>query len=57
MCIDTNGNPEGPRKAKVGQFDDPVVVNEQVLWLEISVNNSTLMAVQDSLCDLMQVTL
>ena len=40
MCVGSDGNAEGPRKPKVGQFDDATGVDEQVLGLEISMQDS-----------------
>lgn len=38
-------------------LDDAGLVDEQVLWLEVTVQDATLVAVQDGAVDLVQVTL
>lgn len=50
-------NPEGPSQAKVRQFDDTFVVNQEVLGLQVPVEDSTAMAKVNTLQDLEQVAL
>lgn len=38
-------------------LDNPSLVNEQVLWLEVPMQDAALMAVQDGIVDLVQVAL
>lgn len=39
MGIGAQGNPKGPSQSKVGQFDDPKLIEKQVLRLQVSVND------------------
>ena len=57
MCVDPHWDPEGPSQPKVGQFDDALVVDEQVLGLQVSVQNPSAVTEQDPLQDLVQVAL
>lgn len=57
MCINTNGNPEGTSQPKVSQFDNAFVVYQQVLRLQVSMKNSSAVAKDYPLQDLIQITL
>ena len=57
MGVDSDGDVEGPGQAKVGQFDDPFVVNQQVLRFQVPVEDSATVAEQNALEDLVEVTL
>lgn len=37
--VGAQGNPKGPSQSKVGQFDGPEPIKEQVLRLQVSVND------------------
>lgn len=36
MGISSNWNPESPSQAKVGKFDGPLFVDEEILWLHVT---------------------
>lgn len=55
--VDPDRNAKGPRQAKVGQLDDPLVVDQEVLGLQVSVENAAAVAEVNALQDLVQVTL
>lgn len=57
MGVHPHRHAESPSQPKVSQFNDPLVVNEQVLGLQVSVQNSPAVTEQDTLQDLVQVTL
>lgn len=57
MSVDSDRNTKGPRQAKVCQFDDSFVVNQEVLWFQVSVENSAAVTEVNALQDLVQVTL
>lgn len=57
MCVDSNGHPKSTGQAKISQFYHPFVINKQVLWLQIAMQNSTTMTEQNPLQDLIQVAL
>lgn len=57
MSVDPDRDPKGSSQAKVCQFDDALVVNEEVLGLEISVKHTTTVTEVYSLQDLVQVAL
>ncbi|KAG7218473.1 hypothetical protein INR49_009350 [Caranx melampygus] len=48
---------EGSRQAEVGELDLPLGVDEQVLWLQVSVKNPVRMAEGETLQQLEEVTL
>lgn len=57
MSVDSDRNAEGPRQPEIRQFDDSFVVNQEVLWLQVPVENSAAVTEVDALQDLVQVTL
>lgn len=57
MSIDSDRNSKGPGQSKVSQFNDSFVVNQQILWLQITMEDPPLMTEQDGLHNLVQVTL
>ena len=57
MSINSDWNAECSGQPEVRQFNDTLTVDEQVLGLEITVQHSPLVAKQDTLKDLVKVTL
>ena len=57
MSVNPDGDSEGPCEAEVGNLDGAALVDQQVLRLQISMKNATLMAKKDSLNDLIGVAL
>lgn len=55
--VDSDWDAEGPGQAKVRQFDDSFVVNQEVLWFQVPVEDSATVAEQNALQDLIKVTL
>lgn len=55
--VDSDRDAEGPSQTKVRQFDDSFVVNQQVLWFQVTVEDSATVAEQNALQDLIKVTL
>lgn len=49
MGVHPDGNTKRPRKAKVGNLDDALVIDKQVLWLQVPVQHTPLVAEQDAL--------
>ena len=48
VSISLDGQAKGSRKTKIGKFDlSSCGVNQQILWLEISVEDSVLMEVDE----------
>ena len=42
MRVHADGNPEGSGQTEVGDLDASVLVNQEILWLHVSVQNSSL---------------
>lgn len=57
MRVDPDRNPKGSCQAKICQFNDALVVNEEVLGLEVPVKDTTTVTEVYSLQDLVQVAL
>lgn len=57
MCVDTDRDAKRSGQAKVCQLDAAHVVNEQILWLEVTVQHTPCMAEQYALTDLEHVAL
>lgn len=57
MGVDPDRNTKGPSKAKVCQFDNPFVVNQQVLGFQVPVEDSPTVTEVDALQDLVKVAL
>ena len=57
MCIHPNRYTKRSGQSKICQFDDSLAINEEVLWFEISVQYSPLVAEQNALEELVCVTL
>lgn len=57
MGVNPDRNTEGPGQAKVCQLDHPLVVNQEVLGLQISVEDSTTVTKIDTLQNLVEVAL
>ena len=49
MGVDADGDTEGSRQSEVGDFDGAGLVDEEVLWLQISVKDTSLVTEQDGL--------
>ena len=39
--VSSDRDPECPTKSKVCQFNSSLLINEQILWLEVTVENSS----------------
>ena len=57
MCVDSDRDPKGTGQSKVRKFDDSVVVDQKVLWFQISVQNAATVTKADSLQNLIKITL
>lgn len=57
MGVDPHRDSKGSSQAKICQFDDTLVVNEEVLGLEVPVKDTTTVTEVYSLQDLVQVAL
>ena len=57
MRVDADGNAERAREPEVGELDDAVAVDEQVLRLEVAVQHAPLVAEENRLEDLVRVAL
>jgi hypothetical protein len=44
--VDSNGDAEGAGESKVGNFDATSLVDEQILWLQVSVAKQKVFTVQ-----------
>jgi hypothetical protein len=47
--IHTHWNAQSPSKPKIGKFDDTLTIYKQILWFEVTVNNTTLVTEQHCL--------
>lgn len=52
MSIDSDRNSKSPGQSKVCQFNDSFVVDQQILWLQIPMEDPPLVTEQDGLHDL-----
>jgi hypothetical protein len=52
VCVDANGNTNCPRKSKIGKLYCAVIIDEQILRFQITMNNATLMTEADTLTNL-----
>lgn len=57
MGVDSDRNTESPSQPKVCQFDDPLIVDQEVLGLQVAVEDSTTVTEVNALQDLVQVAL
>ena len=57
MCVGTDWDAEGACKAEVGQLDVAVGINEQVLWLEVTVKDAVRVAEFDAFEQLEHIAL
>lgn len=57
VCVDANGNTERASKTEISQLDGAVVIEQKILWLQIAMNDSPLVAENDCVCDLVHVAL
>lgn len=48
MGVHTNGDTEGTCQTKIGQLYNTVQIDEQVLWLQITVHCAALVTVEDT---------
>ena len=49
VSVDPDWNAKCPGEAEVGYFDDALLVDEKVLWLQVAVQYPALVAEQDAL--------
>ena len=47
--VDADGNSEGARKAKVGDLDGSILVDQEILGLEVAVEDAALVAEEHAL--------
>ena len=47
MSIYSNWNSKHPTKSEISNFDDSIFVNEQVLWFQIAVQNSSSVTIEN----------
>lgn len=57
MCVRAYRDPKGSRQTKVGQLDLTLRVDEEVLWLQVSMKNSVRVAEGQALQQLEEITL
>ena len=57
MCVCSDGHPKRPGQPEVRQLDDPLHIDEQVLWLQVSVQHSVGVAEVDPIQHLIGVAL
>ncbi len=57
MGVDPDRNTKGPSQAKVCQFDNSLVVNQEVLGFQVPVKDSTTVTEVNALQDLVKVAL
>lgn len=49
MCVHPDGNAKCPSKAKVSYLDNALIIDKQVLWFQIPMQHTPLVAEQDAL--------
>ena len=49
MCVHADGDPEGSGQTEVRDLDASILVNQEILWLHVSMQNSSLVTEQDAL--------
>ena len=57
MCVNSDRNTDRSRKTEIGQLDSTLLVDEQILGFQISVQHTTLVTETDGFGDLEQITL
>lgn len=57
MGVDPDRNTKGPSQAKVCQFNDSLVVDQEVLRFKVPVEDSATVTEVDALQDLVKITL
>lgn len=57
MCVCTDRHAEGSCQAKVSKFDLTLGIDEEVLWLQVSMKDSVRVAESQALQQLEQITL
>ncbi len=57
MSVRSHRNTKRSTESKISQLDGALVVDEKVLWLHVSVQNTTCMTEIDTLENLVRVTL
>ena len=57
MGVCPNRDGDGSSKAKVGQLDASLLVDQEVLWLEVTVHDAPPVTEQDGLKDLVEIAL
>lgn len=57
MSVDPHWNSKGPGQSKVRQFNHPLVIYQEILRFQVSVQNSSWVAEDNTLQNLVQVTL
>jgi len=54
MCESFDGQAEGSSKSKVSDFECSLPVNEQILRFEVSMDDSTSMAIVNAIAELVE---
>jgi hypothetical protein len=57
MRVRSDRNTKGASETKIGQFELPLAVDEQVWWLQITVQDTVVMAVGNASQELVEETL
>lgn len=57
MSVLTKGNAKGTRQTKVGNLDDTLVVEQQILGLQIAMNDTTRMTKDQTVENLLEIAL
>ena len=55
MGVHSDWDPKGSSQPEVGDLDAAVFVNQKILWLHVSVENSPLVTEQDTLQQLKEM--
>lgn len=57
MGVDPDRNTKGSSQTKVCQFDNALVVNQQILWFQVTMEHSATVTEVDALQNLVKVAL
>lgn len=57
MGVDPDGNTKGSSQTKVCQFDNALVVDQQILWFQVTMEHSATVTEVDALQYLVKVAL
>jgi hypothetical protein len=57
MCVGPYWYPESPAQSKISQLDGSLLINEQVLWLEVTMQHTSRVTEYNALENLVRVAL